>query len=131
MPTKKHSLDHRKLKIKFVYVSFNDTFSTFNGYIGFENTRSYPSSLSFRVRIRVRYRIGVGFMIRVRVRDRVGLEWYLGLGYNSLYQLSGRIWVEIWIYEGSCVNREGRKEMFYLTTHSTHFIYGYMASDIW
>ena len=26
-------------------------------------------------------------------------------------------------------NRE--REMFYLTTHSTHFIYGYMASDIW
>ena len=26
---------------------------------------------------------------------------------------------------------EGRKEMFYLTTHSTHFIYGYMAQDIW
>ena len=26
---------------------------------------------------------------------------------------------------------KGRKEMFYLTTHSTHFIYGYMASDIW
>ena len=25
---------------------------------------------------------------------------------------------------------EGRKEMFYLTTHSTHFIYGYMASNI-
>ena len=25
---------------------------------------------------------------------------------------------------------EGRKEMFYLTTHSTRFIYGYMASDI-
>ena len=24
-----------------------------------------------------------------------------------------------------------KKEMFYLTTHSTHFIYGYMASDIW
>ena len=24
-----------------------------------------------------------------------------------------------------------RKEMFYLTTHSTHFIYGYMASDKW
>ena len=23
------------------------------------------------------------------------------------------------------------KEMFYLTTHSTHFIYGYMATDIW
>ena len=27
--------------------------------------------------------------------------------------------------------REGRKETFYLTTHSTHFIYGYMVSDIW
>ena len=27
--------------------------------------------------------------------------------------------------------KEGRKEMFYLTTHSTHYIYGYMASDIW
>ena len=26
--------------------------------------------------------------------------------------------------------KEGNKEMFYLTTHSTHFIYGYMASDI-
>ena len=25
----------------------------------------------------------------------------------------------------------GRKEMVYLTTHSAHFIYGYMASDIW
>ena len=22
-------------------------------------------------------------------------------------------------------------EMFYLTMHSTHFIYGYMAEDIW
>ena len=29
-----------------------------------------------------------------------------------------------------CVNERDR-EMFYLTTHSTHFIYGYMASDIW
>ena len=24
---------------------------------------------------------------------------------------------------------KGRKEMFYLTTHSTHFIYGYMLKD--
>ena len=23
------------------------------------------------------------------------------------------------------------REMFYLTTHSTHFNYGYMASDVW
>ena len=27
--------------------------------------------------------------------------------------------------------KEGRKEMFHLTTHSTDFIYSYMASDIW
>ena len=26
--------------------------------------------------------------------------------------------------------KEGRKEMFYLTTHSAHFIYGYMMSDL-
>ena len=27
--------------------------------------------------------------------------------------------------------KEREREMFYLTTHSTHFIYGYMASVIW
>ena len=27
--------------------------------------------------------------------------------------------------------QEERKEMFYLMTHSIHFIYGYMVSDIW
>ena len=26
---------------------------------------------------------------------------------------------------------EREREIIYLTTHSTHFIYGYMASDIW
>ena len=26
---------------------------------------------------------------------------------------------------------QGEREIYYLTTHSTHFIYGYMASDIW
>ena len=38
------------------------------------------------------------------------------------------------IYHDLCqtnCSQEGRKEMFYLTTLSTHFIYGYMASDIW
>ena len=29
------------------------------------------------------------------------------------------------------IGKEGRKEMFYLMTYSTHFTYGYMASDIW
>ena len=32
---------------------------------------------------------------------------------------------------GSPIGMEREREMFYLTTHSTHFIYGYMASDIW
>ena len=32
----------------------------------------------------------------------------------------------VWISENV-----GRKEMLYLTTHSTHFIYGYISSDIW
>ena len=27
--------------------------------------------------------------------------------------------------------KEGKKEMLYLKMHSTHFIYGYMASDIY
>ena len=27
--------------------------------------------------------------------------------------------------------KQREREMFHLTTHSTHFIYGYMASDIW
>ena len=36
-----------------------------------------------------------------------------------------RVMISIWYMN------EWMKEMFYLTTHSTHFIYGYMASDIW
>ena len=27
-------------------------------------------------------------------------------------------------------SEEGRKKMFYLTTHLTHFIYGYMSLDM-
>ena len=34
-----------------------------------------------------------------------------------------------WVGAGT-EKREREREMFYLTTHSTHFIYGYMASDI-
>ena len=35
-------------------------------------------------------------------------------------------------YNSSVSTRERERELFYLTTHSTHFfIYGYMASDIW
>ena len=34
------------------------------------------------------------------------------------------------INNSTALKWQGRKEMFYLTTHSTHFIYGYMASHI-
>ena len=32
---------------------------------------------------------------------------------------------------GDTEHTQGMKEMFYLTIHSTYFIYGYMATDIW
>ena len=35
-------------------------------------------------------------------------------------------YVMMWVH----VSKFGRMEVFYLATHSTHFIYGYMASDI-
>ena len=35
------------------------------------------------------------------------------------------------IHTSHYIMREREREMFYLTTHSTHFIYSYMASDIW
>ena len=38
-------------------------------------------------------------------------------------------WVQSRVSMGSPL--VGRKEMFYLTTHSAHFIHGYMAQDIW
>ena len=42
-------------------------------------------------------------------------------------------WEYVWSHSGAPVFTlmDRRKEIFYLTTHSTHFIYGYMASDIW
>ena len=42
-----------------------------------------------------------------------------------------RLITEIKVVEMYVDDTEGRKEIFYLTTHSTHFIYGYMVSDIW
>ena len=41
----------------------------------------------------------------------------------------GKAWLIYLTYQSWLVN-QGRKEMFYLTTHSTHFIYGYMASVV-
>ena len=42
--------------------------------------------------------------------------------------------IQVFVYFTSAAwvtGTEGRKEMYYLTTHYTHFIYGYMESHIW
>ena len=46
------------------------------------------------------------------------------------YQIGSRF-LNLLLFVFACLLIQGRKEMFYLTTHSTHFIYDYMASDIW
>ena len=52
----------------------------------------------------------------------------------SVHCITGHIWKQnLPTLAGSNLASymgEGRKEMFSLTTHSTHFMYGYMASDI-
>ena len=50
------------------------------------------------------------------------VQYFLGIVYHKNYEN-----VDFKNNEYKCNERE----MFYLTTHSTHFIYGYMASDIW
>ena len=56
-----------------------------------------------------------------------GVWWLAGRGSN-LTRLSSSFVSTVVSDERE---REREREMFYLTTHSTHFIYGYMASDIW
>ena len=60
---------------------------------------------------------------------------YHGAAFRSLLHTSGSTHFDH-INTGMHVQNdvfhlEREREMFYLTTHSTHFIYGYMASDIW
>ena len=52
-----------------------------------------------------------------------------GCGLHTLHPLI--IGVMLYTFSALAEFREREREMFYLTTHSTHFIYGYMASDIW
>ena len=67
----------------------------------------------------------------------VGEACFADLDYTACSKTAGPL--SIIIQPSTCrrgtkwltgLNRR-RKEMFYLTTHSTHFIYGYVASDIW
>ena len=55
-------------------------------------------------------------------------EWQKHVAYGMLSMTDGIWQTNIW---QTTVKREKETEMFYLTTHSTHFINGYMASDIW
>ena len=55
---------------------------------------------------------------------------YIYTQYDSLNSLDTRL--GMYYYYCMSVKWDYReREMFYLTTHSTHFIYGYMASDTW
>ena len=49
------------------------------------------------------------------------------MGHKQSYTL-GSVLFELMVM---CCPNFREREMFYLTTHSTHFIYSYMASDIW
>ena len=54
-----------------------------------------------------------------------------------IWPLARNICIDLFPLEPHCFSTPvhkhelGEREMFYLTTHSTHFIYSYMASDIW
>ena len=46
--------------------------------------------------------------------------------FNNVYYY--KIYYKTWV---KFTMLEGKKEMFNLTTHSTHFIYGYMVKVLW
>ena len=52
--------------------------------------------------------------------------YYTNIPISPWWTLKARVFIQ-----KSMLRQEREREMFYLTTHSTHFIYGYMASDIW
>ena len=57
------------------------------------------------------------------------MNWYFIYHHHCCYSI---ITIIIVIAAATIVDLDNRKEeVFDLTTHSTHFIYGYMASDIW
>ena len=90
----------------------------------------------------------MGYSLRLATRDILYAESHRqdstshGFCYTSRGAMAGtRIFAQIIVvFCCLCITastnlgsniQEGRKEMFYLTTHSTHFIYCYMASDLW
>ena len=48
---------------------------------------------------------------------------------SKLFIRSRKLGSQFWCVVWCCLGFEGNEEIFYLTIHSTHFIYGYMVSD--
>ena len=56
---------------------------------------------------------------------------YVSIGCYNGTVANGKLCVNGCEFNDTIARKKGRKDMVYLTTHSTHFIYGYIASDIW
>ena len=67
------------------------------------------------------------FSVRYRNSSRLSVKY--GIHFKYVDSFAGIFRFDL--RDKLLVLKKGRKEMFYLTTHSSHFIYGYMASDIW
>ena len=104
-------------------VLFNDVLNTFYLRLYGVTHMVKDHSDSEREETRLRH-MGYSFLLAARVLLYASSHrqdnTYHGLSYTSRGALAG-----------TRNSLDGRKEMFYLMTHSTHFIYGYMASDIW
>ena len=64
-------------------------------------------------------------LAQCRVCVEVGRQFRQDVGSHLVDDVVSRLATGL---RSSCLRES---EMFYLTTHSTYFIYGYMASDIW
>ena len=88
------------------------------GKLDLQSTKNNHLSLKHMMHKHDRY---TGFLITYLFNDTVNAFWLTVISASWTYLLE----------KNTSDLLEGRKEMFYLTTHSTHFIYGYMASNIW
>ena len=70
-------------------------------------------------------------IIHARISNNLNKEFIMMTKFTIHVQHSRQIIVFSFRATEICQIRFLEREMFYLTTHSTHFIYGYMASDIW